>query len=148
MGTAKNKTERALPKSGWSIIIPTGIRWSRGKAVLTKNKSNQGLTNSDGWIEINPRSIQRREPRVILFKAIGARRNKQQAIKTIHFEEVICLGLMNRPIKNNINPTTQAIICFTTESGAMELIIKMLIQKRKAKLITIGSQGFFDINKF
>lgn len=99
-------------------------------------------------MEVKPKSIHLRDPRVMLLKRIGVNRNKQQITKTIHFDEVICLGLINLPTKNKTNPKTQAKICFKIESGAMELIIKILIQKRKAKLIMIGNQGFFDINKF
>lgn len=117
-------------------------------AVLTKNNNNQGLTNSDGWIEVKPKSIHLREPRVILFRAIGVNKNRQHMIKIIHFDEVICLGLINFPIKNNMSPKIQASICLKIESGAIELIIKIFIQNRKARLITTGNQGFFDINKF
>lgn len=116
--------------------------------VLTKNRSNHGLTNSEGWIEVKPRSIQRREPRVILFKTIGVNKNKQQTIKIVHLEEIICFGLISRPIKNNTSPINQAIICFKTEFGATELTIKILIQKRKDKPITKGRNGFLDINQF
>lgn len=99
-------------------------------------------------MEVKPKSIHRRDPRVILFIRIGASKNKQHTTNTIHLDETICLGLIYLPTKNKNKPIIQAIIWRKIDSGATELIIKMLIQKRKAKLIVTGNQGFFDINQF
>lgn len=65
-----------------------------------------------------------------------------------HFEEEICFGFISRPIKNKIIPINQDINCFMTELGATELTMRILMEKRNKRLITITNHGFLDINKF
>lgn len=128
--------------------MPTGIVSNSGQSVLAINNINQGLMISDGWTEVNPKSIQRREPLVMLFNRIGVRSKIHELVKINHLDEAICLGLMNRPIKKRSRPIIQAIICLIKEAGATELTMRMLIEKRKRRLIRTGNHGVLDMIKF
>ena len=50
-------------------------------------------------------------------------------------------------MQNKITPTPQEISCLPTKLGAMELTIRMLIQKRTNKLIKVGNHKDFDIEQ-
>jgi hypothetical protein len=145
IGTINNKTEMALPRSGWARIIATGIIISIGKLVFTKNSINQGLTNSVGWKENIPKSNHLLDPRVMLFRRIGNKSAKHELTNMKFFDEDICFGLIWVPIIKRIIPITQEENCLSSNPGASELTINMFIKNKTPRQIIRESWLFFDM---
>jgi len=81
----------------------------------------------------------------MLLRRMGSKRRIQEPMKITHLEEEICLGLICRPIRKRMAPSSQATNCLTSCEGARELIMSMLREKRIPRESKTGNQDLENI---